>query len=755
MNTASLYQEGSTLVFRNRVVELRFCARTGRWYAMRDRVSDEPVLSGGEIQAPVLLRTNGRTTATRGRRQWQSLIDTDVIGTRTILEEYDLRTIASDGTEHACLMLRTREGNWHIEQCYTMHPDLARVGRTLTVRYGGDDEALLRDVTLRLPPERLSSRSSRTTVEVPGYPTRTGHMARELPLGDDWDRTIGDPFDVGWEPCVAGIASDSPERSIVSWCHNETEPTVLRMLRTDAGVCIRHVAMAADRFTAGHELAWGTQYVEYRHGSWTEALSAYHEWYRSVGIVAPDSPRWAEDMRIYEVFVGYQPLSDDVTRRSRYATLDELAGDLPRIKELGFNTIEIMPRMPFPSYAVIDYSDVDLQYGSSVELKEVVRDAHGMGMRVLLDVIVHGVMDQEAAANADGRRLHESEDAEQLPRTHPLRNAHPDWFVRTETGSPAATYTWAFDHANDEWQSYVIEVFCHYLREYNVDGFRVDALTWNLFPNWGRDLPYRASASVFGSRAMCERLRHELHAIRPDTILYTETTIPVFARAFDFVYNYDIQWIYSALAVPTSRRGFAYTFAHPDERIRASDLGQWLAHRAKVLPPGVRTIHHLDSHDTHEWGRLGQYRSEAFGPAVARAFFALCCFLEGGVMVFTGAEESQPSWYQRMLSLKAETPALRHGRTSYDRTRVGDLDVFCLARLTEEQTVVPVINLGPEVIRAEVRVNLDGLPGAPVSGAIRDLVDGDETCHSVREGTEMTILVPLGPYQARLLEIAG
>lgn len=701
----------------------------------------------------MLLTVGGRTTATRGRRQWHSLIDTETVGIRAILTDARLRRSCDQGAERATLTLRTQEGDWEIDRHVTLTAGSARIERRLTIRYNGSGEALLRDVTLRLPPEAMSSWNAKVTVEVPGYPTRTGHAARSLPLGDDWDRTIGTPFDVGWEPGVLGIADHDTPRSLVAWCHDEAEPVMLRVRRTDDGVQTRHVVLLAARFTYGHAVEWGAQYVEAHRSSWRSALASYHVWLRAAGIEAPESPVWARDIRVYEVFVGEQRLAPDVTRRSRYRSLEDVADDLPRIRDLGFSTVELMPAMPFPSYAVVDYYDLDAQYGSEAGITTLVQRAHRLGMRVLLDVIVHGVMDRELAREG-GSSHHTTWSADsRTPERHPLRDAHPDWFVQTDAGGPAATYTWAFDHANEGWREYITGVFEHYLRELNVDGFRVDALTWNLFPNWAPGLPYRASASLFGSRELSERLRPALQAIRPDVVLYTETTIAAFLRAYDFIYDYDIQWIYSALVHPISPRGFAYTFAHVSERIVGADLAPWLAERRLVLPDGVRTIHHVDSHDSHEWGRLGQYRREAFGDEVARAFFALSCFLEGGVMVFAGAEDGSEDFYRRLLRLKADLPALRQGDERFDGVEADDRNVFVSIRRSSGQIVVPVVNFSRDARR--VCVSIAGLGVSHAPHRAFDHIEGVGLAAEAAPDGVWTLTLDLQPFQAALVELEG
>lgn len=49
-----------------------------------------------------------------------------------------------------------------------------------------------------------------------------------------------------------------------------------------------------------------------------------------------------------------------------------------------------MPRQPFPSYNVYDYHDITLSYGDADGPRLVVEAAHAHGMRVVLDILMHG-----------------------------------------------------------------------------------------------------------------------------------------------------------------------------------------------------------------------------------------------------------------------------------------------------------------------------------------------------------------------------
>jgi hypothetical protein len=744
----------TTFYVANDELELTFDRATGRWLWLRDIESDRTLLYDGGRQAPVVLWVGGVTTSTRERTHWWSVVDAEPVGHHAHCEGY---TVVE--TERGPrLTIHTREGDWRIDQTYTLVTGERRVERGLGLSYHGRDTVLLRGVELRLPSANLGP-TPECYVEAPGYATRAHQPLAAVSAGDWWER-IHSKSDIGgapgWKAGLLCIDNPEDELALSAWSFSRIDPSILRVRRGDAGTQIKHVVMLADRFRGGQALQWEGQHVQVTHGDWYEALESFHAWYDEVDLVAPDAsdsptPDWARSARIYELFIG------EARRPGKYPNIETLLDDLERIKDLGFNAIEIMPQRDFPSYSVVDYYDAELCYGGDETLKELTRRAHEMGMRVLLDVVLHGVLDKEATRAIAASRGRSNWPEERLPEKHPYRLEHPEWFMQTEFGTDAATYTWAFDHANPGYRDLLCDVLNYYVREYDADGFRVDALTWNYFPNWAEGLPYRASASLYASASLMERARREMREIKPDAVLYSETTGPLYAGCCDLIYNYDMQWIFSALLPPVARRGFAYTFAFCTEKMRAAELAPWLEQRRLSKPEGSITVHHLDSHDTNEWGGLMQFRREAFGEPQARALFGLCCALDGGIMVFEGAEDGDEAYYRRLLHLLADEPALRDGAADYAGASADDADVFTCLRQAEGQAIVPVVYLGEEAATVNLRVSSEGLPfGGERFRLVDRMTDEDlpgPDGPTWTAGQLDEIAVAMEPFQVRMLEI--
>ena len=326
-------------------------------------------------------------------------------------------------------------------------------------------------------------------------------------------------------------------------------------------------------------------------------------------------------------------------RHERYGSPADLRADLDRLEDLGFDVVQLMPRHPYPSYNVHDYADVSTTYGDEAELRALVDDCHRRGMRVLLDVIMHGVVDREvvdatvesvhagpyAGRLGDGAIDFLSRSAEDVawsrhiieyapywrdgaPDRHPLTASHPEWFMRDAAGAITRRYTKAFDVAHPAWQRYFVDACAGLVERLGVDGFRVDAPTYNDFASWADGRAQRPSHGPMASLDVLAALRDRLHALRDDLAVYTEPTGALFRAAVDATYNYDEHWLVESLLADAPPR-------YAPRLVRtARDLGRWLEDRDAALPPGSAVIHHIDSHDSIWWRLPGaQWRRERFG----------------------------------------------------------------------------------------------------------------------------------------------
>jgi 1,4-alpha-glucan branching enzyme len=178
-----------------------------------------------------------------------------------------------------------------------------------------------------------------------------------------------------------------------------------------------------------------------------------------------------QPISIYEVHLGSWRLNSLEGNRS--LTYLELADELSAyVKDLGFTHVELMPVMAHPfagswGYQVTGYFAPTPFYGSPDDFREFVDRMHCSGVGVLLDwVPAHFPRDDFGLARFDGTALYEHSD--------PRRGEHPDWG------------TLVFNYGRHEVRNFLISNALFWLREYHVDGIRVDAVASMLYLDYSR-----------------------------------------------------------------------------------------------------------------------------------------------------------------------------------------------------------------------------------------------------------------------------
>ncbi|GII02707.1 1,4-alpha-glucan branching protein GlgB [Planobispora takensis] len=169
-------------------------------------------------------------------------------------------------------------------------------------------------------------------------------------------------------------------------------------------------------------------------------------------------------MSIYEVHLGsWRP----------GLSYREMATELvDYVKEMGFTHVELLPVAEHPfggswGYQVTSYYAPTSRFGSPDEFRHLVDKLHEAGIGVLLDwVPAHFPMDAWALARFDGTPLYEHAD--------PARGEHPEWG------------TYIFDFGRREVRNFLVANATYWLREFHIDGLRVDAVASMLYLDYSR-----------------------------------------------------------------------------------------------------------------------------------------------------------------------------------------------------------------------------------------------------------------------------
>jgi len=606
-----------------------------------------------------------------------------------------------------------------------------------------NDTILIRNVDIKVSFSELRD----TVLNVPG-----NMLKRNLPVQE-----LGaEPFGVSPMGGLRGssgiVALTDPEATTTVWPTNPSEIADIMVLQSGPGLVVNVSLNFAADINPGNSAELLLSSLSVQRGDFEVLRAQWPDWASRYQLTSPgEPPSWMFGAGIYEVQIGTSHFWNN-NSYSRYAEIRDLIADLDRVWKLGFSVIQLMPRQPYPSYNVHDYADITTSYGDEQELKELVRLCHERGMRVILDVLLHGVLDNEsidaAVEGVVNGPIYDKLDEEVLdtfgsdvsdssnywiawsrhildfsehwrggsPKRTPLQESHPEWFATDSQGNVSGVYTKAFDARHPSWQRYFREAMLDLVRRTDVDGFRFDAPTYNFFANWAPWARSRAFMSPLGCVPLFVDMRQDLKALKPDALMYTEPSGHLLRRSMDVNYNYDEQWLVSALLKTSGgkKRGVQ----------TGRDFMQWMEDRDDFLPPGSHTAHHIDSHDTFWWPQWGKkWRREQFSLPAVRALTAAFLAIDGPYMMFTGGEEGIEETLEGLLNFRRQYRHLWAERAVFDTTSdpTGQLVIakrgssgeesLCVVNLSASETVT----LPSEYSQGWERVLAEGVKGTKIS----------------------------------------
>jgi Alpha amylase, catalytic domain len=168
------------------------------------------------------------------------------------------------------------------------------------------------------------------------------------------------------------------------------------------------------------------------------------------------APAWINDLILYEVATkGYTSPNGPES-----GTFDSLREKLPYLYDLGITGIWLTghslsdPKHFYniwTQYACILPDELDPTLGDAASFKNLIDTAHSLGIKIVLDVITHGVMSDS-----------------------PLVTQHPEWFKGGSWGM--TDYDWQGNHPDlDDWW---VDLWVKYVKEFGIDGFRLDVATY-------------------------------------------------------------------------------------------------------------------------------------------------------------------------------------------------------------------------------------------------------------------------------------
>ena len=423
---------------------------------------------------------------------------------------------------------------------------------------------------------------------------------------------------------------------------------------------------------------------------------------RATSATVPDTA-WVASSALYEVFV--EDFSPAGNIRGVIAGLDS-------IKALGTNVLWVMPIHPRgienrkgtlgSPYAARDYRAIDSAYGSPADFRALVDSVHARGMKIILDWVPnHTAWDNVWVKE------------------------HPDFYVRDAQGrltvptdAEGKPTDWTdvaeLDYGNPALRRSMIETMQYWLREYNLDGFRVDVAGFVPYEFWREAVPALRASVPRRILLLAEWGDMEMHR-----------------AGYDLTYGWDG---YSRLKAVWKGDS-------------ASSFVRQVKGEQDTIPAGGMRLRFTTNHDETSWDKPA---ATLFGgSAGARAAFVAMALLPGRPLMYNGQEvesnqvlnlfEHQPvawsqpnaaesrAFYARVVNLARTDSAFISGGFKEVTTNFPN-DVIAYGR----GDAMVLVNARP----AEVKVAVAGVSGS------RDLMS---------QATQQGDTVTLAPYGFRVL----
>ncbi len=386
-------------------------------------------------------------------------------------------------------------------------------------------------------------------------------------------------------------------------------------------------------------------------------------------------PKWSYSTNIYEV---------NIRQYTPEGTFIAFAKHLPRLKDMGVRVLWFMPVTPISEkgrlgklgsyYAAKNYEEINPEFGTEQEFKTLIKEAHGMGFKVIMDFV-----------------------ADHTGNDHPWLTEHPEFFVQGENNDFLHPHGWSdvtqLNYQVPQVWKRMVDVLRFWIKEYDIDGFRCDMA--HLVP-----LEFWIHA------------KKKISKIKDQLFWLGECEKPEYHQVFDATYTW--RWMHAS-----------EEFYHG--KMNLQSLITVLYKSVTEFPCNAFRLYFTSNHDENSWNGT-EY--EKYGEA-ALLFAVFSCTWNGIPLIYSGQElpnkkrlkffeKDEIDWnenielhafYKTLLTLKSNNRSLRAGDPDVLTQIISHPDdhrVFAYLRKHKSAQVLVILNCCGEGLDFEVK-NVKGI----------------------------------------------
>lgn len=409
-------------------------------------------------------------------------------------------------------------------------------------------------------------------------------------------------------------------------------------------------------------------------------------------------PEWVKNATIYQL---------NTRQFSAEGTFKAAQKELPRLKEMGIDIIWLMPINPIGEknrkgtlgspYSVKDYRAVNPEFGTLEDLKSFVKEAHQLGMYVIVDWVAnHTAWDNH------------------------LVKDHPEWYKKDYKGEFRPTPWWDWDdiidldYSQPELRKYMTEAMKYWVKEADIDGYRCDVAGFVPIDFW-------------------DNLRTELDAIKQVFMLAEWESRDMHAHAFDMTYAWS--WNEKLHKICKGQAN-------------VNELYIYYSWNESFFPKNSIRMTFVSNHDKNAWeGTMW----EQFGDGLEAAI-VLSVVGDGMPLIYNGQEAGEPKrlaffekdpivWkshpigdlYKKLFALMKQNTALWHANWGALMLKVpnsNEQQVFSFVRQNEKDKVFCVFNFSDKTQNVTFKEAL-------FPGTYKDFTTGESV--TLAPDTQMTL----------------